>query len=251
VFLLGRVQEAALIPNHDGLQNTRLLTHDIGRWWNRGLCSITISKATEWTWPPDWLVPRLLGPVPLMARQRPWRLALGVLFFLLVATSFVAGDNHGEDHHKTTASSNYNDIHPAERPDTLVSQAQFALNKISIDRRSRRKSPSAPDHHAQRFHVSPKVVEAARLLAESTPQVPTGNHSEVVDAARRKFPRHANPAASDNTNNTPQQHLQTPKGRLGASSQEGNYAGGGYWMVDMASHGASPLTTPGYQVGGS
>ncbi|KAK3896852.1 pectin lyase fold/virulence factor, partial [Staphylotrichum tortipilum] len=189
-----------------------------------------------------------------MARRQPWRGALGVLFLLLVGIDFAASHSH-DDHHSAVASSNHNNNSTIESAKDLVAKALLNLTGIGLAR-FRHTATSTPDHchgnaNSQGYHIPPELAEAARILAESSPQLPTGNHSEVVASARSKFIRHGGPT-SDKTN-TPL-HLQTPEGRLsvydgvGGSSQESGNASNGYWMLDMASQGARPLAPSGYQV---
>ncbi len=187
-----------------------------------------------------------------MAPRLQWRIAFG-LWFLLVGFGFVAGHNDGENQ-ETVASSNHNSNYSFERSEELVAEALLALTQINQARFHRKPTPP-PNHRGhgklQAYHISPEVAEAARIVAESSPQIPTGNHSEVVASARNTFLHHDSPS-SNNTNAPPR--WQTPEGRLSVYGAMGNttqQSNSGFWMLDMASHGASPLASPGYQVNDS
>jgi hypothetical protein len=94
-------------------------------------------------------------------------------------------------------------------------------------------------------------IEAARMVAESTPQVPVGNHSEVAASIRQKYGHKL-----ADSHRPPQ--LQRPEGGLsnfGDGFEMSSNASSpllkreyGYWMADMAQLGSSPYAPAGYQV---
>jgi hypothetical protein len=101
------------------------------------------------------------------------------------------------------------------------------------------------------YTLPPEVIEAARMVAESTPQVPVGNHSEVAASIRQKYSH----KLADS--HRPSQ-LQRPEGGLsnfGDGFEMSSNASSpllkreyGYWMADMAQLGSSPYAPAGYQV---
>ena len=114
------------------------------------------------------------------------------------------------------------------------------------------------------YTLPDEVIEAARIIAESVPQIPTGDQAEVAAAMREKYG-----SKSAGGSNRPAK-LQRPMGGLGQfgdgveyssnSTAVGSVSSGsdtshaakrdyGYWMADMAQLGASPYAPAGYKVG--
>lgn len=105
------------------------------------------------------------------------------------------------------------------------------------------------------YTLPPEVIEAARLVAESTPQIPTGDQADVAAAIREKYSHKL-----ADTNRPPQ--LKKPEGKLsvfGDGVEYGSNVTAGssstlskrddeYWMVEMAQLGEAPYAPSGYQV---
>jgi hypothetical protein len=102
--------------------------------------------------------------------------------------------------------------------------------------------------NASPYSLPTEVVEAARIVAESTAQVPTGDHENVAADIRRKYSHQ-----QADTNRPPK--LKTPEGLLSefGGGIESNVStlskrAYGYWMADMPQLGASPYAPAGYKV---
>lgn len=91
------------------------------------------------------------------------------------------------------------------------------------------------------YTIPQEVVEAARIMAESTPQQPTGDHEAIAARIKHKYSHKLNDT------NAPK-HLGTPEGRLGAwalpdsvgNSSEVLKRDSSYWMLSMPHLGYSP-----------
>jgi len=115
------------------------------------------------------------------------------------------------------------------------------------------------------YTLPDEVIEAARIIAESTPQVPTGDHADVAAAMRAKYGSNS----AGGSQRPPK--LQRPMGGLGRFGDGVEYSSNstavdlgsdgpddasrvakrdyGFWMADMAQLGASPYAPAGYKVG--
>ncbi|TPX10950.1 uncharacterized protein E0L32_008156 [Thyridium curvatum] len=201
------------------------------------------------------------------------------LFFVLVLlatginfVSAIHGHHHGRHTHLHSGIHARNDSRPSNAS-SLVEEALAALSELNKDRlenphfntyefrprQSSRKLAPALDSSdlatngtlrrrqqgnstkTASYSISPELAEAARVLAEASPQIPSGNHSEVAAAIRRKYSK------KHNDTNTPASH-KTPEGRLSVYGDDAGASGGtkvkradGWWMRDMGSTGASPL----------
>jgi hypothetical protein len=98
------------------------------------------------------------------------------------------------------------------------------------------------------YSIPPELAEAARQLAEASPQTPEGNQADVAATTRAKY------APSTNDTNVPQS-LKTPEGKLSAwapdfvaNASQLDRRDYGYWMADMPKRGRSPFAPNGYQV---
>ncbi|KAK1466641.1 hypothetical protein CCUS01_07251 [Colletotrichum cuscutae] len=168
-------------------------------------------------------------------------LFLVTLFACLVTT--VSGHQHS--HH------NYAHLHA--RADNKNSSAanivEEALAALKLLNKARVENPhfnnqnnSSAEISAPNFSISPELAEAAKVLAESTPQVPKGNHSEVAKAIREKY------VHKTNDTNTPES-LKTPEGRLLVYGDDKlSKRAEEWWMVSMGSSGTSPFAPSGYKV---
>lgn len=126
----------------------------------------------------------------------------------------------------------------AEQPAALL---RYKSEPASL---SRRNTAGDDDNSSSGYRIPTELSHAARVLAESTPQEPKGNHSQVAEAARKK---HSKGGSADT--NTPKPR-KTPEGLLSkfAESPKEKRASG-YWMIDDQKHpGKSPYATPDYKV---
>ncbi|KXG46668.1 Pectin lyase fold/virulence factor [Penicillium griseofulvum] len=109
------------------------------------------------------------------------------------------------------------------------------------------------------YTIPDKLAAAARTLAESTPQKPQGDHSQVATQMRAKY------RTKGNDTNTPHQALIRPDGLydyspFGVSTAEYKTNGADgvtiekrgtpteYWMSTMQKNGASPFAPDSYKV---
>ena len=116
------------------------------------------------------------------------------------------------------------------------------------------------------YTLPDEVIEAARIVAESVPQIPTGDQPDVATSMRAKYG--GNSAGGSHR----PAKLQRPLGGLARFGDGVEYSSNstavdagsdgpddaashvakrnyGYWMADMAQLGASPYTPAGYKVG--
>lgn len=99
------------------------------------------------------------------------------------------------------------------------------------------------------YTIPQEVIEAARIMAESTPQQPTGDHEAIAARIKQKYSHKLNDT------NAPK-HLGTPEGRLGAwalpdsvgNSSEVLKRDSSYWMLSMPQLGSNPYAPSGYNV---
>ncbi|KAH7124727.1 pectate lyase superfamily protein-domain-containing protein [Dactylonectria macrodidyma] len=114
------------------------------------------------------------------------------------------------------------------------------LELNSTDGTLRRRSQ---DDGGNGYVVPEEVLDAARSVAESKPQIPSGNHSEIASAMRLKY------TLDNNDTNVPVA-LKTPEGRLSVfgEDQKPLKRATAYWMTDLPQRGASPLAPAGYKV---
>ncbi|KAJ3952539.1 hypothetical protein N0V92_011011 [Colletotrichum tropicale] len=120
-------------------------------------------------------------------------------------------------------------------------------NQTTLRRRQTQDNSTAGTQ-APNYSISPELAAAAKFLAEATPQLPLGNHSEVASAMRRKY------AHKTNDTNVPPS-LKTPEGRLSVYGDEDDITTSGiakraddWWMVAMGTSGASPFAPTGYKL---
>ncbi|KAM6526030.1 hypothetical protein FSOLCH5_002161 [Fusarium solani] len=127
--------------------------------------------------------------------------------------------------------------------------APFLRYKADPNTLSRRKDSDSEgsSNDEAGYRIPKELSQAARMVAESTPQKPKGNHSQVAEATRKKYSRKS-PADT----NTPKEQ-QTPEGLLSKFSD--SYQGtkdkraSGYWMIDDQEHpGRSPFAPSDYKV---
>ncbi|OBT80414.1 hypothetical protein VF21_00738 [Pseudogymnoascus sp. 05NY08] len=119
----------------------------------------------------------------------------------------------------------------------------FIVNNGTTQRRQNQAN-STTEAAAKSYSISPELAEAARIMAEATPQVAKGNHSTVAAAMRKKY------AHKSNDTNVPPSY-KTPEGRLsvyGDDDAAKSKRASAWWMVDMGSSGSSPFAPAGYKV---
>lgn len=96
------------------------------------------------------------------------------------------------------------------------------------------------------------MVEAARIVAESTPQVPTGNHSDVAGSIREKYSHKLADSYRPPKLQRPEGGLSRYGDGIETSSNESSHhvikRDYGFWMADMAQLGSSPYAPSGYKV---
>lgn len=95
------------------------------------------------------------------------------------------------------------------------------------------------------YRIPPELAEAAAAVAESTPQIPLGDHEEVAAQIRKKY----TPSFLNDTNTA--EELQAPEGRLSVFAGDGTHEkrASGYWLIDDQNFpGQSPFSPSGYKV---
>lgn len=95
------------------------------------------------------------------------------------------------------------------------------------------------------YRIPKDLAEAAASIAESTSQIPKGDHEDVAARIRKKY----SPDSLNDTNAPDEQ--QAPEGRLSvfAGDAPKDKRASGYWMVDDQKFpGKSPFSPDGYQV---
>jgi len=119
-------------------------------------------------------------------------------------------------------------------------------NDTLTKRQSNNSTGLASDNSA--YTIPAELAEAARIVAESTPQVPTGDHGDVAAQIRQKY------TSNNNDTNIPASR-GAPEGRLSAwapeflgNSSQAQKRDSSYWMIDMPQLGSSPFGPNGYQV---
>jgi hypothetical protein len=108
---------------------------------------------------------------------------------------------------------------------------------------------SAQNVSSSAYTIPQEVVEAAKIMAESTPQKPTGDHEAIAARIKQKYSRKLNDT------NAPRP-LGTPEGRLEAwalpesigNSSELLKRDSSYWMLSMPQLGSNPYAPAGYKV---
>lgn len=97
------------------------------------------------------------------------------------------------------------------------------------------------------YSIPLELAEAAKYLAESTSQIPKGNHEDVALEFRQKY------ALKTNDTNIPAS-LDTPEGLLGTFASNDTTASMekratyGYWMADIKHQATMPYAPAGYKV---
>ncbi|KAI8648701.1 Pectin lyase fold virulence factor [Fusarium keratoplasticum] len=95
------------------------------------------------------------------------------------------------------------------------------------------------------YRIPKELAEAAAAVAESTPQIPEGDHEKVAARMRTKY----TPDFLNDTNAAAE--LQAPEGRLSvfAGDAANEKRASGYWLIDDQQFpGQSPFSPSGYQV---
>ena len=116
---------------------------------------------------------------------------------------------------------------------------------------TRREETGAADP-ATPYTLPPEVIEAARIIAESTPQAPTGNHSDVAASIREKYSHKLADSYRPPKLQRPEGGLSKYGDGIEIRSNESSHhfikRDYGFWMADMAQLGSSPYAPAGYKV---
>src|SRR5262249_9227502 len=94
----------------------------------------------------------------------------------------------------------------------------YGPNSTLLQRRDN--STDAENAKPSPYSIPPELAEAARIVAEASAQLPTGNHSDVAAAIVAKYQHHSN----DTNKPDP---LQVPGGLLGTFGENGADSGDG------------------------
>lgn len=144
---------------------------------------------------------------------------------------------------------NKDEFAPRPREPRPAPPLDYGATNSTLPRRQSSKLGSNSTASSSGYSIPPELVEAARLVAESTPQSPTGDHEQVAASIRNKYGHKLNDT------NAPKP-LTPPGGRLHgwalpdmvANASDFQKRESGYWMVDMPHRGASPFAPAGYKV---
>jgi hypothetical protein len=140
--------------------------------------------------------------------------------------------------------------------DVSLGSLQNSTTKKARDAAS---NSSAKNTLRKSYSIPLELAEAARVLAESTPQTPTGNQPEVATNIRKKY------ASKVNDTNQPAQKLVHATGLLGYGPETGLVPADNetatllakrapattFWMANIEQRGSSPFGPTGYKVGSS
>lgn len=144
--------------------------------------------------------------------------------------------------------------HPSFNKYELASDASLSLAdpldySVNATKRRRDVGNSGEGNNgtglAAPYTIPSELKDAARIVAESKPQRPTGDHAQVAAKIRAKYDHKLNDT------NAPSP-LDRPDGLLGTFGpdveQKTLKRASGYWMVDMAQLGSAPYAPSGYKV---
>lgn len=128
-------------------------------------------------------------------------------------------------------------------PLDLASNSSSILKRQSESEDDDKKIANNTDAaEASPYTIPSALAEAAKLVAESRPQTPSGDHGSVAAAIRRKY------ALKQNDTNEPDP-LDLPDGLLGTFGPERREKrAASYWMTEMGSSGSAPFAPAGYKV---
>jgi hypothetical protein len=222
----------------------------------------------------------------------------GLIFSLvfLVFTACVLGDHHLHHRHASLHHRSLDTNRTSDDPAALVKNALAALAKVNKDRTSNPNFNNFAFNKAQRakkntkstatpleynktaesshlrhrdtttatpsgnraYSIPTELARAAAIVAESTPNKPTGNHSNVASQIRKKYGK------GRRDTNTPHQALVHSNGlydyiSTGTSDEItiGNDTSQSkiqkrdtskYWMTTVEQNGQSPFAPAGYKV---
>ncbi|KID94680.1 LysM domain protein, partial [Metarhizium majus ARSEF 297] len=133
----------------------------------------------------------------------------------------------------------------AKQPSLAPPLTYLGGNRTQVDKRDGIEANST----SAGYSIPRELAEAAKFVAESSPQVPTGDHEEVANRLRHKY------KLKVNDTNAPTR-LQTPEGLLSQwgpdmaadDASDLHRRDSGYWMLDMPQLGSSPFGPQGYKV---
>jgi hypothetical protein len=132
--------------------------------------------------------------------------------------------------------------HPSFNKYEMVEDSDLSLagplDYSSNSTKAKRDTGAAP------YVIPSELQDAARTVAESKPQKPSGDHAQVAARIKAKYDH------KNNDTNSPDP-LDRPDGRLGEfgpdSKQKVMERAAGYWMVDMPQLGLAPYAPKGYK----
>ncbi|CEI63499.1 unnamed protein product [Fusarium venenatum] len=132
--------------------------------------------------------------------------------------------------------------HPSFNKYEMVEDSDLSLagplDYSSNSTKAKRDTGAAP------YVIPSELQDAARTLAESKPQKPSGDHAQVAARIKAKYDH------KNNDTNSPDP-LDRPDGRLGEfgpdSKQKVMERAAGYWTVDMPQLGLAPYAPKGYK----
>jgi len=143
-----------------------------------------------------------------------------------------------------------------ERTVNTAPPLDYALGGPGQDHARKRELNSTSKDARKSYSIPQELVDAARIVAESTSQFTAGDQPEIAAQIRKKY------ALIVNDTNVPQQKLIHPDGLLGyepfnaqdiasnetTSHLESRQATSGYWMGNLPQRGISPFAPQGYKV---
>ncbi|KAL4756108.1 pectate lyase superfamily protein-domain-containing protein [Aspergillus foveolatus] len=160
---------------------------------------------------------------------------------------------------------NFNNYTSRKPDETKVSSTAATPLPYSADAAKhaqlrRRDDSTEPQQGNKPYYIPAELARAASIVAESTRQTPTGNHSDVAEMMRQKY------GQNKRQTNTPPQSLLRSNGLYDFQSYTGptdtmnsdedidsqsglaKRAPSKYWMPHMNKNGYSPYAPDGYKV---
>ncbi|KAL5042121.1 hypothetical protein BDW71DRAFT_217250 [Aspergillus fruticulosus] len=145
-----------------------------------------------------------------------------------------------------------------EAPESAATPLEYSAQAAESARLEQRDAASTPTRGNRAYSIPAELAKAAKLVAESADNTPSGNQSDVAAAVRQKYGK------GKRTTNTPAQVLVHSNGLYDFQSfaETGNpslrednrdvslqkRAPSQYWMPHMEKNGNSPFAPDGYKV---
>ncbi|RHZ48193.1 uncharacterized protein CDV56_102104 [Aspergillus thermomutatus] len=134
----------------------------------------------------------------------------------------------------------------------------YSTEAVENARLPKRDAPSTTTRGNKAYSIPPELARAAQIVAESTDNTPSGNHSDVAADIRRKYgqgKRHTNtpPQALVQSNGLYDFQSFAENANVSLVDQE-SYTGlhkrapSLYWMPHMEKNGHSPFAPDGYKI---